>query len=46
MARRITLVHDMSLGSLRDTGEGIDLRYNKGADAFLQYGWIGDLSGI
>ena len=25
---------------VRDTGERIDLRYNKRADAFLQYGWI------
>ncbi|TEB31016.1 beta and beta-prime subunits of DNA dependent RNA-polymerase [Coprinellus micaceus] len=25
---------------IRDTGERIDLRYNKRADAFLQYGWI------
>ncbi|KAH7103209.1 beta and beta-prime subunits of DNA dependent RNA-polymerase [Auriculariales sp. MPI-PUGE-AT-0066] len=25
---------------IRDTGERIDLRYNKKADAFLQYGWI------
>ncbi|KAJ8694424.1 DNA-directed RNA polymerase II core subunit rpo21 [Pleurotus ostreatus] len=25
---------------IRDTGERIDLRYNKCADAFLQYGWI------
>ncbi len=25
---------------LRDAGERIDLRYNKRADAFLQYGWI------
>ncbi|KZW00731.1 beta and beta-prime subunits of DNA dependent RNA-polymerase [Exidia glandulosa HHB12029] len=25
---------------VRDTGERIDLRYNKKADAFLQYGWI------
>lgn len=25
---------------VKDTGERIDLRYNKRADAFLQYGWI------
>ena len=25
---------------VRDTGERIDLRYNKRTDAFLQYGWI------
>lgn len=25
---------------VRDTGERIDLRYNKRADAFLQYGWV------
>ncbi|KAH8108646.1 hypothetical protein DFH11DRAFT_1820556 [Phellopilus nigrolimitatus] len=25
---------------IRDTGERIDLKYNKRADAFLQYGWI------
>ena len=25
---------------IRDTGERVDLRYNKRADAFLQYGWI------
>jgi len=25
---------------VRDTGERIDLRYNRRADAFLQYGWI------
>ncbi|KAF7333371.1 DNA-directed RNA polymerase subunit [Mycena venus] len=25
---------------VRDTGERIDLRYNKRVDAFLQYGWI------
>ncbi|KAG8902646.1 DNA-directed RNA polymerase II subunit rpb1 [Tulasnella sp. 403] len=25
---------------VRDTGERIDLRYNKRQDAFLQYGWI------
>ena len=25
---------------VRDTGERIDLRYNKRADTFLQYGWI------
>lgn len=25
---------------IRDTGERIDLRYNKRADAFLQIGWI------
>ncbi|KAI5120862.1 hypothetical protein M0805_008235 [Coniferiporia weirii] len=25
---------------IRDTGERIDLRYNKRADAFLQYGWV------
>jgi DNA-directed RNA polymerase II subunit RPB1 len=25
---------------IRDTGERIDLRYNKRADAFLQFGWI------
>ncbi|KAL1667203.1 hypothetical protein EV715DRAFT_255403 [Schizophyllum commune] len=25
---------------VRDTGERIDLRYNKRADAFLQFGWI------
>ena len=25
---------------IRDTGERIDLRYNKRTDAFLQYGWI------
>jgi DNA-directed RNA polymerase II subunit RPB1 len=25
---------------VRDTGERIDLKYNKRADAFLQYGWI------
>ncbi|KAH8822372.1 beta and beta-prime subunits of DNA dependent RNA-polymerase [Flagelloscypha sp. PMI_526] len=25
---------------VRDSGERIDLRYNKRADAFLQYGWI------
>ncbi|KDQ17519.1 hypothetical protein BOTBODRAFT_29699 [Botryobasidium botryosum FD-172 SS1] len=25
---------------IRDTGERIDLKYNKSADAFLQYGWI------
>ena len=25
---------------VRDTGDRIDLRYNKRADAFLQYGWI------
>ncbi|KIJ45198.1 hypothetical protein M422DRAFT_251383 [Sphaerobolus stellatus SS14] len=25
---------------IRDTGERIDLRYNKRADAFLNYGWI------
>ena len=23
-----------------DTGEGIDLCYNKRADTFLQYGWV------
>ena len=23
-----------------DTGEHIDLHYNKRADAFLQYGWV------
>ncbi|KAJ3503429.1 hypothetical protein NLJ89_g8436 [Agrocybe chaxingu] len=26
--------------AVRDTGERIDLRYNKRADTFLQYGWI------
>lgn len=26
-------------GALQDTGEHIDLWYNKCADAFLQYGW-------
>ncbi|KAF9544636.1 beta and beta-prime subunits of DNA dependent RNA-polymerase, partial [Agrocybe pediades] len=25
---------------VRDTGERVDLRYNKRADAFLQYGWV------
>ena len=25
---------------VKDTGERIDLRYNKRADAFLQFGWI------
>ncbi|KAK0506634.1 DNA-directed RNA polymerase II, subunit 1 [Armillaria luteobubalina] len=25
---------------VRDTGERIDLRYNKRADGFLQYGWV------
>lgn len=25
---------------VRDTGDRIDLRYNKRADTFLQYGWI------
>ena len=25
---------------VRDTGERIDLRYNKRDDAFLQYGWV------
>jgi hypothetical protein len=25
---------------VRDTGERIDLRYNKRTDALLQYGWI------
>ncbi|KIM71542.1 hypothetical protein PILCRDRAFT_40910, partial [Piloderma croceum F 1598] len=25
---------------VRDTGKRIDLRYNKRADAFLQYGWV------
>lgn len=25
---------------IRDTGERIDLRYNKRADAFLQMGWV------
>lgn len=25
---------------IRDTGERIDLRYNKRADAFLQIGWV------
>ncbi|KIY45807.1 beta and beta-prime subunits of DNA dependent RNA-polymerase [Fistulina hepatica ATCC 64428] len=25
---------------VRDTGERIDLRYNKRADAFLQFGWV------
>lgn len=25
---------------VRDTGERIDLRYNKRADAFLQQGWV------
>jgi DNA-directed RNA polymerase II subunit RPB1 len=25
---------------IRDTGERIDLRYNKRTDAFLQIGWI------
>ena len=25
---------------VQDTGERIDLRYNKRNDAFLQYGWI------
>jgi DNA-directed RNA polymerase II subunit RPB1 len=25
---------------MRKTGERIDLRYNKRADAFLQYGWV------
>lgn len=25
---------------IRDTGERIDLRYNKRADAFLQVGWV------
>ena len=25
---------------VKDTGERIDLRYNKRTDAFLQYGWI------
>ena len=25
---------------IRDTGERIDLKYNKSADAFLRYGWI------
>ena len=25
---------------VHDTGEGIDLHYNKRADTFLQYGWV------
>ena len=25
---------------IRDTGERVDLRYNKASDVFLQYGWI------
>ncbi|KAF5324971.1 hypothetical protein D9619_009833 [Psilocybe cf. subviscida] len=40
LVRNVPTAYPGARYMVRDTGEHIDLRYNKRADAFLQYGWI------